>query len=176
MLERVRGKSLAEIARDYNCGTATVQNYLDYARKHDLLVNQARNLLGKELVPLALAVYEAHLRDGSLQAAQDVLFGAGILAKTAQVKHTPAEDSLDSFRSAYFNAVATTAQDAVSAPTTSGDFSQPDAQRLPSHELPPLNESIESSTGRLSDVHDQGHEDLERVSGERSSTEVDPAR
>jgi hypothetical protein len=106
MLERIKNKSLQQIAKDYNCSIATVVHYLAYARKHDLVVNQARLIIGENLVPLALAVYEAQLLDGNLQAAQDILFGAGVLQKTSNVKHQPAgDDDLDSFRNSYFKAV-----------------------------------------------------------------------
>lgn len=106
MLERVAGKSIAEIATAYNCSRPTVSTYLAYGHQQNLIINEARQILGDKLVPLAIAVYEMHLRQGSLEAAQDLLFGTGILQRTSNVKHEAADanDTLQAFREAYFKA------------------------------------------------------------------------
>lgn len=99
MLERIRGKSLAAIAAEYNCHPNTVFNYLERARQRGLILDEARSLISSKLLPMALAVYEAHLQAGSLDAAHDIVYGIGALEKNSTVKHEadPGE-TLDTFR------------------------------------------------------------------------------
>lgn len=115
MLERVSGKSIEQISKKYEVSRVTVSNYLQYARDHQIVINEARHLLGDQLIPLAIAVYEMHLRQGSLEAAQDLLFGTGILHKNSTVKHESADanDTLDAFRDAFFKAKAVVEQKAL---------------------------------------------------------------
>lgn len=154
MLERVKNKSIEQIAKDYNCSSATVRHYLAYARQHDLVVNQARLIVGDVLVPLALAVYEAQLHDGNLQAAQDILFGSGILQRVSNIKHAPADnDDLDAFRTNYFKAV-----DAI-------------ANAQPAELI--SNESEQRPSGREPDLHDQADGNPERLPGEGSKPPTD---
>jgi DNA-binding Lrp family transcriptional regulator len=105
MLERIKGKTLNQIAADYDCSQSTVRNYVDRARREGLIINQARDLIQSKLLPLTLAVYEAHLNEGNLEAAQDILYGLGVLQKNSTIKHESSPDeTLDVFRDRLLNA------------------------------------------------------------------------
>lgn len=154
MLERIGGKSISQIAINYNCSRATVDNYLAYGRKQGLVVNEARQLIADKLLPMALAVYEAQLESGNLEAAQDLLFGTGVLQKTSNVQHkAEASDTLETFRDAYFK--VTDAELAPNVPNTSPVRALHKA--LP--EAPSSNEPIDDSQRRLPHLLDQADED-----------------
>lgn len=149
-LERVAGKTINEIAETYNCHPSTVFKYQVRARERGLIINYARTMIEDKLLPLTLAVYENHLTAGNLEAAQDILYGLGILQRNSVIKHeTDAEDTLEAFREKFIKRREETAVEATivsEAPTV-----VPPA-------LPPHESEFESPR-RLAHLLDQADED-----------------
>lgn len=94
----ITGASLQEIARSYGIGTTRVKRALSHAERIGFYEDVEAAIL-ERLVPKALAVYEAHLDRGSLDAARDVAYGVGVLRKNPEVSvNVGASDSLESYR------------------------------------------------------------------------------
>jgi DNA-binding Lrp family transcriptional regulator len=79
-VERTLGTSIKDIAGKYNCSPGAVKRYLDAAEESGLL-EHFRALIYERLMGPALAVYEAQLQMGNLEAARDIVFGRGALMK-----------------------------------------------------------------------------------------------
>jgi DNA-binding Lrp family transcriptional regulator len=75
------GKTIHELAESYNLSNSQVQNRLNQADQLGM-TEKFRELLLCRLVPPALAVYEARILGGDLDAARDMLFGLGVLTKS----------------------------------------------------------------------------------------------
>lgn len=99
-IEKAMGRPVKDIAEKYKVSPANVKRHLDLAAESGF-IDHYRALLYDNLAPKVLAVYEAHLTMGSLEAARDLAFGLGILQKTtpdtARLKGKII-DSLDAYR------------------------------------------------------------------------------
>jgi len=101
-IERVMGKSIATIAEKYSLSSTAVRRELSLAEESGL-IDAYRALAYDRLVGPALAVYEARIAMGDLEAARDVLQGLAVLQKgsdAAKMKGKLAEETLASYRSA----------------------------------------------------------------------------
>lgn len=99
-IEKAMGRPVAEIAQKYKVSTDNVKKHLDLAVESGF-IDHYRALLYDQLAPKVIAVYEAHLTMGSLEAARDLAFGLGILQKTTpEVTKLKGRivDSLDAYR------------------------------------------------------------------------------
>lgn len=164
-MERIKGKTLTEIAEAYNCHPDTVVVYTKRARDRGLVIGFARELIQDKLLPLTLAVYERHLMEGNLEAAQDILFGMGILQRNSVIKHESddAEETLEAFRKQFFEARQTTAIAVDIIPPTPAAEVSPETPPAPAIGPvgPVLNprEQIYLSPRRLADLQHQSDED-----------------
>jgi DNA-binding Lrp family transcriptional regulator len=79
-VERAMGVPLAEIAKKYHISPETARRYLDVAQEAGF-IEHFRALIYERLVGKAMAVYEAKLEMGDLEAARDIAFGLGVLNK-----------------------------------------------------------------------------------------------
>jgi DNA-binding Lrp family transcriptional regulator len=79
-VERAMGVPLSEIAKKYHISTETAKRYLDTAQEAGF-IEHFRALIYERLVGKAMAVYEAKLEMGDLEAARDIAFGLGVLNK-----------------------------------------------------------------------------------------------
>jgi DNA-binding Lrp family transcriptional regulator len=79
-IERACGAPLAAIASKYGISEKTVKKDLQLAAESGF-IDHYKALLHEQLVPKALAVYEAQLLIGNLEAARDVMQGLGIFQK-----------------------------------------------------------------------------------------------
>jgi len=94
------GKSIEDLARKFRVTEKTIKKDLDLAAESGF-IDHYKALLHDGAVPQAMAVYEAHLSMGSLEAARDILFGLGVLQKQAPEAtrlKTRALDTLESYR------------------------------------------------------------------------------
>lgn len=97
-MDRVaENKSIAELARTYHMTPARVKDHLALANASGFY-QQFESLLLEKLVPPSLAVYEAHLERGSLEAARDILFGMGILRKTPKETEQSGVETIEAYR------------------------------------------------------------------------------
>lgn len=91
-------KSISELAREYHLTPQRVKEHLDMALATGFYQKFEALILDK-LVPPAMAVYEAHLERGSLEAARDVLFGMGILRKNPKdADAAPGVETIEAYR------------------------------------------------------------------------------
>jgi hypothetical protein len=80
LLESVAGASIPQLAAKYAISEATIGEALNEAWRSDALKSlEARIFL--ELAPMVLAVYEAQLKLGNLDAARDIAYSLGLLKK-----------------------------------------------------------------------------------------------
>lgn len=86
----LENKSIRELAENYKIAPKTVRAELDLAYAKGFR-ERVEALISERLVPAALAVYEAHLHRGSLEAARDLLFGIGVLKKDHKGSSEPAD-------------------------------------------------------------------------------------
>jgi DNA-binding Lrp family transcriptional regulator len=101
-IEAAVGKSVKDIAAKYQVSTLTVRRDLSLAAESGF-IDHYKALAHEGLVPTSLAVYEAHLQMGNLDAARDILYGLGVLQKApadASKFKSAAIDSLDAYRAA----------------------------------------------------------------------------
>lgn len=77
-IDRAMGMSIKDIAESYKVNPANVKNYLAAAEEEGFIDHYRKSMYDR-LAPKVLAVYEAHLDQGSLQAARDLAQGLGIL-------------------------------------------------------------------------------------------------
>lgn len=99
-IERATGKSISEIALKYNVSTAVVHRELSTAEESGL-IDAFRGVAYERLMGPALAVYDARLAIGDLDAARDVVFGLGVFAKSGDGgrRQRRAVETLDAYRS-----------------------------------------------------------------------------
>lgn len=97
----ISGASIAKLAESYGIGTKGVKNALSLAERAGFY-EQIEEAILSRLLPKALAVYEAHLDRGSLDAARDVAFGIGALKKnpTVEVQVGGGIETVDDYRRA----------------------------------------------------------------------------
>ena len=83
MLEKrvIEGKTVPQIAQEFNVSTQTAQRALSFAAKGDLIVGFEDTLL-KDLVPLAQTAAKMALMEGNAKVALEVLKGVGLLRST----------------------------------------------------------------------------------------------
>ena len=93
----LENKSITELAKDYHLSPARVKEHLALAQSSGFY-QQFEALVLDRLVPPAMAVYEAHLQRGSLEAARDVLFGMGILRKNPKEADNPGVETIEAYR------------------------------------------------------------------------------
>jgi hypothetical protein len=100
-IERAMGKPIGEIAQKYELSRGVVTKELSLAEESGIL-DAFKRLAYDRLVSPALAVYDAQLALGNLEAARDVAFGLGIFQKTPDASKFKgkAMDTLDAYRSA----------------------------------------------------------------------------
>lgn len=92
------GKSIKEIAEQYDMSPGAVSNALSLADKNNFY-ERAQSLIMSRLVSPSLAVYEDRILRGDLEAARDILFGTGILSKTPKIADSGAEAlSIEAYR------------------------------------------------------------------------------
>jgi hypothetical protein len=80
MLERMAGAPLDEIAKNYQTLRVAPDEKLTDERKQEIR-DEFERLAFERLAPLVMAVYEANLKMGSVEAARDVGLSLGILKK-----------------------------------------------------------------------------------------------
>ena len=83
MLEKrvIEGKTVPQIAQEFNVSTQTAQRALSFAAKGDLIVCFEDTLL-RDLVPLAQTAAKMALMEGNAKVALEVLKGVGLLRST----------------------------------------------------------------------------------------------
>ena len=81
-IDRAMGRSIADIAQDFKVSPSTVKLYLTEAEEEGF-VDHYRRMAYDRLGAKVLAVYEAHLDQGNLQAARDLAQGLGILRNSS---------------------------------------------------------------------------------------------
>lgn len=91
------GKTIRDIARDYDMSPGAVSNALALADKNGFY-DRAQGLILSRLVSPALAVYEDRILRGDLEAARDILFGTGILSKTPKPSEGAEALSIEAYR------------------------------------------------------------------------------
>ena len=99
VIEHLAGKSIADIAKAYEVTIGEVHRTLDGAQEAGW-VEHFRSLGYDKLMSKALAVYEARLDMGDIDAARDIAFGLGVLkkeTKEAKIKEK-AITTLDEYR------------------------------------------------------------------------------
>lgn len=79
-IDKALGKSIPEIAKDFGVTRADVKRYITEAEESGF-VDHLRLTAFERLAGKALAVYDARLDMGDLDAAKDIAFGLGILKK-----------------------------------------------------------------------------------------------
>lgn len=84
-IDRAMGMSIAEIAKTFEVSTGKVKQALNEVEEQGF-VEHYRKTAFDRLAPKVLAVYEAHLDQGNLQAARDLAQGLGILQSTTSKK------------------------------------------------------------------------------------------
>ena len=94
VLEKALGMSVEAIANKYRAPESVVEQAVRTANFTGLLTAY-RDILIQRLVPHAMGVYEARLMRGDLKAAQDILYGLGILTKEPQAIQLPVGDSVE---------------------------------------------------------------------------------
>lgn len=77
-IDRAMGMSIAEIAKSFSVSTATVKQALTDVEEEGFIDHYRKSMYDR-LAPKVLAVYEAHLDQGNLNAARDLAQGLGIL-------------------------------------------------------------------------------------------------
>ena len=100
MTDRALGASIADLQKKYSRSRSSVHRLLRDARQSSELIDHARGMVLERLVPLALAVYEKALLAGDVKVATNVLFGTGVLGRTALEDAAPefVEDSIELYR------------------------------------------------------------------------------
>ena len=100
MTDRALGASIADLQKKYSRSRSSVHRLLRDARQSSELIEYARGMALERLVPLALAVYEKALLEGDVKVATNVLFGTGVLGRTALEDAAPevVEDSIELYR------------------------------------------------------------------------------
>lgn len=98
-IEKAMGRSVKEISEKYRVSPEGVKRALELATETGF-IDHYRALLYDNLAPKVLAVYEAHLTMGSLEAARDLAFGLGILQKNGDAQKVKGRiiDTLDAYR------------------------------------------------------------------------------
>lgn len=84
-IDKAMGMSIGDIAESYKVSRKTVSAYLSTAEEEGF-VDHYRKMAFDRLGSKVLAVYEAHLDQGSLQAAKDLALGLGILSNGTPAK------------------------------------------------------------------------------------------
>lgn len=105
LLERVAGAPLADVAAKYRLKARTADERMSEAWK-DGVLKELEGSLFAELAPMAMAVYEAQLKLGSLDAARDILSAIGLMKRPGQTvkiqpilpAQAPPVTSLDDYR------------------------------------------------------------------------------
>lgn len=90
---RIQNWSVDQIAAHFDLTRKTVDETMDWAEKEGIIAEFEEQLI-KDLVPLAIGAYKKVLSDKdnpNMQAARDVLMGAGILKKQSERPSAPAE-------------------------------------------------------------------------------------
>jgi hypothetical protein len=100
LLERVAGASLPDLAAKYRVTERIAEQRLSEAWKTGVL-RELEGELFEQLGPMAMAVYEAQLKLGNLDAARDVLGTIGLIRRPGQTVKVqpvmpPAEPTIDS--------------------------------------------------------------------------------
>lgn len=97
-IERAMGVPIKDIAERYGMAPGSVKRSLSSVEESGL-IEHFRTLVYERLVSKALAVYEAQLDMGNLEAARDIAFGLGVLQKDPlKTKAVKAIDTLAAYR------------------------------------------------------------------------------
>lgn len=96
-IDRAMGRSISEIAQEYHVTPQTVKSYLSSAEEEGFIDHFRRSMYDR-LGGKVMAVYEAHLDQGSLVAAKDLAFGLGILTTGPAKTKEKAIETLDQWR------------------------------------------------------------------------------
>lgn len=147
LAHRAIGASYREIGEIFGLSGQTAKKWIDRAKRAET-ISRAKGIVGERLVPKALAVYDMRLMDGDLEAARDILFGAGVLLKQTKVEMSAeVADPLERFRQKYFGP----GEEAVDIEVTTVESEHERPGRQPSDGLPG-----EEERGRLHDGELQG--------------------
>lgn len=84
-IDKAMGMSIKEIAETFEVSPARVKQALNEVEEQGFVEHYRRAAFDR-LAPKVLAVYEAHLEQGNLQAARDLAQGLGILQTAAPKK------------------------------------------------------------------------------------------
>jgi hypothetical protein len=95
--KRIAGHSIREIADDLGITPESVNLRMEWAKKEGL-IEDARQRIINELVPLAVNTFRDLIKDGDYDAARDVLFGTGILRKDSKSAEQVEELTLTAWR------------------------------------------------------------------------------
>ena len=88
--KRIMGKSVAQIAAEFEMSHDTVQRRLAWAKRHGM-VEDALDTVLDHLVPEAVKTYLAAIQSGDIDAARDVMFGTGVLQKAPKTGLAPTQ-------------------------------------------------------------------------------------
>lgn len=73
----VEGKSIAQLAKEFNLDSKTVSRRMA-AQREEEIVERARGIIAERLIPKAMAVVSKELDSGNYNAARDVLKGSQV--------------------------------------------------------------------------------------------------
>lgn len=97
-IERAMGKSIKDLAAEYSISAAQVRRYLS-SGEAEAMAEHYRALAYDRLAGKVMAVYEARLDLGDLEAARDLAFGLGILHKDpSKAQKDRVIETLDAYR------------------------------------------------------------------------------
>ncbi len=133
---RIHGRTLSQIAEEFNVSTDTVQRSLSRAEKMNLAERYEDYLMGR-LANLALGAYEAALMENDTAVATKVLESIGLIKKPKESKGKGDEGDEDSWE-AYFKVRKKRSgnENATAAPTVI-EVGRTDAGRGTDSEGPP---------------------------------------
>lgn len=96
MLEKriVEGKTLKEVAKDFNVSVPTVHRAMSLAKKGDLLIT-FEDKLHAELIPLAHTAIVGALHEGNAKVALEIFKGTNLLKKNAMPTLSEQQDADD---------------------------------------------------------------------------------
>jgi hypothetical protein len=87
---RIMGRSIGQIAKEFQMHPDTVNSRMDWARRHGL-VESALDTVIDSLVPEAIKTYLLAIQGGDVDASRDVLFGTGVLQRAPKTGQAPIE-------------------------------------------------------------------------------------
>lgn len=145
---RIMGRTVGQIAEEFQMHPETVNARMEWARRHGL-VESALDTVINSLVPEALKTYLLAIQGGDVDASRDVLFGTGVLQKNPKAGQAPNE-SVEMTIETYRN----NRKESVTA-NLSGNQA---ARSLPAAQADPRLEHTFDLTALTSDLGEDGDE------------------